>query len=224
MGSESQELIIETHPMNLAELNIELCPKCGRDDKSCAAFKTLKRHFFPKSRGGWGVSRERVSLEERRKRKLITNERWREKNRDRINAYQKTQRIRKAAKDRPCKGCSRQREIGLKHYCQSCRPVMVDLTWKAAHKAAKNRRKARLNGNGGTFTGQEWMALCEKFGNRCLGPGCQVVGQENLTVDHVIPLAKGGRNEISNIQPLCHACNVRKSDKVEDYRLQEVAV
>lgn len=90
----------------------------------------------------------------------------------------------------------------------------------ASHKACKNRRKARLRGNGGKFTGTEFLALCERFGNRCLD--CGVVGVD-LTVDHVIPLSKGGSNGIENIQPLCHGCNVKKSDQTIDYRVLRVA-
>lgn len=30
-------------------------------------------------------------------------------------------------------------------------------------------------------------------------------------VDHVVPLARGGSNDIGNLQPLCHACHSRKT-------------
>ena len=35
-----------------------------------------------------------------------------------------------------------------------------------------------------------------------------------LTKDHVTPRSKGGKNRLSNYQPLCFRCNQRKADKV----------
>jgi 5-methylcytosine-specific restriction endonuclease McrA len=52
---------------------------------------------------------------------------------------------------------------------------------------------------------------------------CQSCGQTdletNLTIDHIIPLARGGQNDISNLQTLCCKCNQRKTDKI-DYRFR----
>jgi hypothetical protein len=40
---------------------------------------------------------------------------------------------------------------------------------------------------------------------------CMVCGNtENLTVDHVIPLAEGGKDDFSNLRTLCRNCNFRK--------------
>lgn len=38
--------------------------------------------------------------------------------------------------------------------------------------------------------------------------------KENLTTDHIIPLSKGGTNELNNIQILCLKCNQKKSNKI----------
>lgn len=76
------------------------------------------------------------------------------------------------------------------------------------------RRRARERRAEGTHSYAEWLALCEKYGNCCLCCG----EQKPLTEDHVIPLARGGTDYITNIQPLCGECNSRKGTRIVDYR------
>lgn len=73
------------------------------------------------------------------------------------------------------------------------------------------RRKQRTEGR---WTAREFELLCEHYGAACLKCG----KTESLTADHVVPIAKGGLNEISNLQPLCKSCNCRKHVKDTDYR------
>jgi 5-methylcytosine-specific restriction endonuclease McrA len=45
-------------------------------------------------------------------------------------------------------------------------------------------------------------------------PYCSRCGStEDLTADHIVPRAKGGRNVFSNVQVLCRACNSAKRDR-----------
>lgn len=40
------------------------------------------------------------------------------------------------------------------------------------------------------------------------------VGFKNLTMDHVIPLSRGGRSTKDNIVPCCKECNTRKKSSL----------
>lgn len=82
-------------------------------------------------------------------------------------------------------------------------------------RRAKHLRRTRIAENGGTYTLDEWTELCASYGNKCL---CCGTVTEQLAVDHVIPIIKGGSSDISNLQPLCLSCNSSKSSKVIDYR------
>lgn len=79
-------------------------------------------------------------------------------------------------------------------------------------------RRARKIANGGEFTVDEWMALKAKYGNTCLRCGKREP-EIKLVPDHVVPLVKGGANDINNIQPLCSKCNGWKHSKTIDYRV-----
>jgi len=80
------------------------------------------------------------------------------------------------------------------------------------HTQMKNaQRRARDENAEGSYTHKEWESLKKKFHNRCAF--CCIM--KILTIDHVIPLSKGGSNYISNIQPLCINCNSRKHNKLD---------
>ncbi|MGB3514212.1 MAG: HNH endonuclease [Microcoleaceae cyanobacterium] len=46
---------------------------------------------------------------------------------------------------------------------------------------------------------------------------CGQTGNETeLTIDHIIPLATGGTNDISNLQTLCRCCNQKKKHHFDE--------
>lgn len=90
--------------------------------------------------------------------------------------------------------------------------------WRRANpnrvNAMTNRRRTRRTEAGGSYTAEEFNALCDLYDNRCLACG----KEKPLVFDHVIPVVKGGTSDISNAQPLCRSCNSIKGDKTTDYR------
>lgn len=39
--------------------------------------------------------------------------------------------------------------------------------------------------------------------------------EERLTIDHIIPISKGGGSERTNLQVLCFTCNIKKGAKIQ---------
>jgi 5-methylcytosine-specific restriction endonuclease McrA len=83
------------------------------------------------------------------------------------------------------------------------------------YRALKQRRRARQANAEGYFTPDEWAGLCERYEHKCVCCG----KRKSLTVDHVVPISRGGTNFIENIQPLCVSCNSTKHANIIDYRL-----
>ena len=52
-----------------------------------------------------------------------------------------------------------------------------------------------------------WMKKIQKGG--CYYCNRQV-GRENLTMDHIVPLSRGGKSRKGNIVPACKECNNKK--------------
>jgi len=99
----------------------------------------------------------------------------------------------------------------------------IHSTWKRENKDAVNasthKRRARLAGNGGSWTEDEWQRLKARCEWRCLMCGRQEMTDGiTLCFDHIIPVSLGGPNIISNGQPLCRSCNSRKHRQVLDLR------
>lgn len=89
--------------------------------------------------------------------------------------------------------------------------------WRSENRDKERayRLKRRASGN---FSTDQWDELC-----RLCGGGCACCGKVgNLTVDHIIPVSRGGDNGIMNIQPLCLSCNSRKGTRTIDYRPEKV--
>jgi len=59
---------------------------------------------------------------------------------------------------------------------------------------------------------------------KLLSNKCVFCGKSgNITIDHVIPLARGGRHSVGNLMALCWSCNASKQDKTfMEFRLAKM--
>ena len=64
----------------------------------------------------------------------------------------------------------------------------------------------------GKVTNKMRFAIYQRDNNRCRKCGRRT---GDLEIDHIIPISKGGKSEYSNLQTLCHRCNVKKGSNIE---------
>jgi 5-methylcytosine-specific restriction protein A len=77
--------------------------------------------------------------------------------------------------------------------------------WKRKQKQIIHRRNvsARVK-----------LAVLNRDGWKCQQCGFRTRTRTFLHVDHILPLAAGGTNDIRNLQVLCSSCNLKKGKRV----------
>ena len=112
--------------------------------------------------------------------------------------------------------------LGVLGITNSCRRCHCDTAIRTRCKKTKNtynrlseaKRRAQKAGSSGHVSQSALLELENRFGSLCLRCGVS----NNLQWDHVMPLSKGGRHCITNLQRLCGGCNVKKYTSSSDYR------
>lgn len=53
--------------------------------------------------------------------------------------------------------------------------------------------------------------ILDRFNHKCVFCG----STENLHIDHIIPVSRGGREDEDNMQVLCRTCNLKKHNSID---------
>ena len=127
---------------------------------------------------------------------------------------------------KPCKRCGNTRRFKSSRACIDChyrKKNKKDYTpawrkrnpdkWHEQSRRSRSKRRAILRNV--ESSSYNFKHICNQYGNKCL---CCGRADVKLTVDHVIPLSRGGADSVKNIQPLCHVCNAKKHTRKTDYR------
>lgn len=123
---------------------------------------------------------------------------------------------------------NRQRRNATEHKCVQCGCAYTSLrqgehiycSQRCTLKKAKMRREhiKRTSANfGGTFSAREVFDAANWKCKQCkckVQPPDGTYNESEATVDHIVPVSKGGLHVWSNVQCLCRACNSSKSDKL----------
>lgn len=81
----------------------------------------------------------------------------------------------------------------------------------AAQYKATRRAWEKLNPGSVGIASKDWRKLVRRYRHRCAYCGGYEGG---IHMDHVIPLARGGRHAIGNVLPACQGCNLSKGAKL----------
>lgn len=151
---------------------------------------------------------------------------WTDKNRAAINARKRELRKifheRTLARDAAKRASNRgsYRAAAKRYRARNIDKCRADARrYQIAHpeifKIHSANRRDRVRAGGGGYTLSEWKDELAKHPFGC--PRCHHPWSEALkpTIDHVVPIAKGGLNLALNLQPLCFPCNMQKGNRIE---------
>lgn len=100
--------------------------------------------------------------------------------------------------------------------------LAAEQAWRAAHpeRAMEKVRRRRARLLGAWVEDVDVAELWERDGGICQLCGAPVDGDAkwpaplSLTVDHILPLSKGGKHELANVQIAHSRCNSVKGDRI----------
>lgn len=133
------------------------------------------------------------------------NTKWREENRVRINELRNLRHLENPEKRKM------QNNAWYENNKELCKKKNAEWTKNNPEKIKIKNQKRRTAKSTGSLTATHIKAMYISQKEKC--PVCKKSIKDKYHIDHVTPLAKGGSNDIENIQLLCPFCNLSKGAK-----------
>lgn len=86
-----------------------------------------------------------------------------------------------------------------------------------------NKRRKREQEQGAGINKEQWLEMMQFFDFKCAYSGKSLGAKNNRSIDHIIPIVKGGEHEVWNCVPMDRSLNTSKHDKdiMEWYTAQD---
>lgn len=129
---------------------------------------------------------------------------------------QEEERKRQAAVERQ-KKAQEQKEIARKIAAEKRQKEKEKEQARIEKEKAMSEQKRYIAAQRRLMTDSLRYDVMHRDGFRCVLCGASPKNDPNIVlhVDHIVPLAKGGKTEMSNLRTLCERCNLGKRDKIE---------
>jgi 5-methylcytosine-specific restriction endonuclease McrA len=205
-------------------------------EKNKEALADSRRKYCEENKGAL-AEYQRKYREENREAIAELRRKWNEENKERVTEYGRKYREKnkEALADNRRKYCEENKEkraeynrkyrekskgkraeYDRKRY-QENREKEVERVrkWQKENPEKKaeynSKRRARRVNAAGSHTAEQVKARFDYYGNKCIYCG----SDENLQIEHRIPLARGGSDWAANLAPACKSCNCSKGTKTE---------
>ena len=200
--------------------------------KDCVSYRSAERY---KRYGRQICEQQRASyrarLEECRQRQRIYSKKWRDANPEKVKITRKRYYLSNLEKCRERGRLSsierrhlpdydRQRDNEIKRQWALRNPDRVKKSALKHRQRYPERIRMTMNNNKshrrrapGDVTGEQWKSILEFYHQSCAI--CKIPSNiKPLTVDHYVPISKGGNNRWDNVWPTCMDCNNRKRAQI----------
>lgn len=195
------------------------CNKCGNEFSR--SMISIRHHSKTRCENCNKIAREKeieAKRKEKNEREIERAKIAKQKYAERLERMREERAERKELKKHPCAECG---EITTrKRFCsETCNN-------RYHNRLKEHKRRAKIRGAyiDKDITLKEVYALdngicyicnglCD-WNDKVDGPLCIICGNNYPSIDHVIPLAKGGKHEWSNVRLAHRRCNSHKSDSI----------
>ena len=168
--------------------------------KECVAI--VGREYYLKNKPEIATKRA-VYQAAHRKEQYAHTKAWRKRNTEKMKEAGRRQYAQNAEHRRKVKSAWAMANVEkIKAYQEKYR---LNHLPQVAEKAHRYRAKKRLNG---VYKVSD-KELIRLYSSPCIACGTT----ERVTIDHIIPIARGGTHSIGNLQSLCLKCNSSKNDR-----------